>query len=99
MDSKSYELAWNTGQASGTGPSYQPWRAFWPPNPDVEFTEEEKRAKPWLTWRRDPDDVNVKPWYEWVNEFTGEIDTPCTDGCDSCGGKGCGVCSTVAEGG
>jgi hypothetical protein len=87
--SRSYRLAWDIGGKPETGPTYQPWRAFWPPPPNVTFSTEERAEKPWLGWKRNLDDINVKPWYFWVNEFTGEVDTPCDGGCSACGGEGC----------
>ena len=53
------------------GPGYyrddkiQPWKAFWPPNPE-DFTLEEAEKMPWLTWSPDPDNPDGKPWYDWM---------------------------------
>ncbi len=83
--------AWDVGGAPEIGPSHQPWRTHWPPKESVisQLSEEELRAQPWLTWKRDPKNINDKPWYFWVNAFEGEIDLPCGDGCPYCGGRGC----------
>lgn len=89
MESRAYEIAWDIGRAPERGPCYQPWRTFWPPDPNAKISPEEQAAKPWLTWKRSPNEVNVKPWYSWVNEFTGEVDTPCDNDCQYCGGSGC----------
>ncbi|EFX03010.1 hypothetical protein CMQ_2939 [Grosmannia clavigera kw1407] len=99
------DLAWDLNGIPERGPSFQPWRAYWPPSPTQVFSDEEKQAKPWLTWKRDATVLNDKPWYQWVNLFEGEVDEPCLGrgkgdpNCPHCQGSGCNVCSTVAEGG
>ncbi|KAK3377122.1 hypothetical protein B0T24DRAFT_235626 [Lasiosphaeria ovina] len=95
-----HALAWDTqSNSEAAGALYQPWREFWPPNVSV-FSKEELASKPWLTWKRDASRPNEKPWYDWVNIFAGEVDSPCEgDTCPHCNGAGCNVCSTVAEGG
>ena len=95
MNDKSYSLAWDLDRTPESGPSYQPWRAYWPPKSTTPPSEAEIKEKPWLTWKRDPTKMNDKPWYAWVNEFTGEVDVPCDAGCDNCGGRGCVSSSKV----
>ncbi|KAF8249053.1 hypothetical protein K440DRAFT_660562 [Wilcoxina mikolae CBS 423.85] len=46
----------------------QPWKKYWPPQADSRPTDEELEAKPWLTWKPDPDNPNEKPWYTWMND-------------------------------
>lgn len=70
-------LAWDLGGAPERGPTYQPWRDYWPPKASETLSEEELKAKPWLTWKRDQAQPNEKPWYGWVNVFSGEVDLPC----------------------
>lgn len=88
-DEKRFKLAWNlTSESKHEGPR-QPWREVWPPKSISDFTDEELQNKPWLTWKRDPRKLNDKPWYTWVNEFEGEVDTPCERiDCPNCFGQG-----------
>lgn len=85
-------LAWDTKSDSSAngGQSRQPWREFWPLTNLGALSEDQLKAKPWLTWKRDKGQPNEKPWYTWVNIFEGEVDKPC-DGrdCKYCGGAGC----------
>lgn len=91
VDVDAHALAWDTL----TQTERQPWRRFWPPADLDQITPEEKEAKPWLTWKRDPNQPNEKPWYHWCNIFEGEADLPCQQGggrdtlCPYCGGQGC----------
>jgi hypothetical protein len=87
--SEKYNLAWDLDRSPESGPSFQPWRAYWPPKADAQFSKTDLEKKPWLTWKRDPSIANDKPWYAWVNEFTGEVDQPCDGNCPNCGGSGC----------
>jgi hypothetical protein len=88
-------LAWDTLGIPERGPSYQPWRTYWPPNNIESLSEDELKSKPWLTWKRESSRPNEKPWYAWVNIFEGEVDEPCLlqqlGRCPYCGDRGC-VC-------
>ncbi|KAM5354321.1 hypothetical protein ACJ41O_000970 [Fusarium nematophilum] len=104
----SHALAWDTLGSAEKGSSSQPWREFWPPRNLENVSSKELKEKPWLTWKRDPKRPNDKPWYDWVNVFEGEVDVPCQNSggpdkggydCRYCDGRGCYICSTVAEGG
>ena len=90
-------IAWDIGGIPETGPSYQPWRAYWPPPKSVisALSAEELKSQPWLTWKRDPAKINDKPWYSWVNVHNSDIDKPCDSECPYCEGKGC-VSLTIA---
>ncbi|KAK0766426.1 hypothetical protein N5P37_000149 [Trichoderma harzianum] len=102
-DVDAHSLAWDTINRPERGPNYQPWREFWPPVNAANLTRAELKAKPWLVWKRDASNPNEKPWYHWCNIFEGEVDVPCKNtesfDCRYCNGKGCHVCTTVAEGG
>ncbi|RVD81166.1 uncharacterized protein DFL_009041 [Arthrobotrys flagrans] len=89
-------FAWDLDRESDLN---QPWRAYWPPQNIEAFTEEELKERPWLTWTRDPNKPNDKPWYQWVNDFGRMTAIECSSDCPNCGGRGCHVCSTAAEGG
>jgi hypothetical protein len=84
-------VAWDMGGEPEIGPSFQPWRAHWPVSPNTiqQLCAAELQAQPWLTWKRDPQKINDKPWYQWVNRFEGDIGQPCDGNCPYCGGKGC----------
>ncbi|KAK7918289.1 hypothetical protein PG985_010163 [Apiospora marii] len=104
VEADEHTLAWDLLTESKPGSCAQPWREFWPPTNVDAMTPEEVEEQPWLTWKRDPSKPNEKPWYKWCNIFKGEVDVPCKRneegrGCEECGGRGCDVCSTVAEGG
>lgn len=90
---KGTALAWDILGVPERGPTYQPWRAFWPPKNIEAVSANELKAKPWLTWKRDSNQPNEKPWYAWVNIFEGEVDEPCglpdSGSCDFCAGEGC----------
>ncbi|KAI6091687.1 hypothetical protein F4821DRAFT_226663 [Hypoxylon rubiginosum] len=99
---REYSVAWDleSYKNQGQGLAYQPWRAHWPPQVLTAASEVEAKEQPWLTWSRNKAEINDKPWYFWVNDYTGEVDKPCEGReCIHCEGKGCNVCSTVAEGG
>jgi hypothetical protein len=84
-------VAWNIDGIPEIGPSYQPWRSYWPTSKTAitALSAEELKAQPWLTWKRDPAKINDKPWYSWVNVYNGDIDKPCDSDCPHCEGKGC----------
>lgn len=101
----SHDIAWDLSSEPEIGPSYQPWRAHWPPSEEVlsKLSPEERQAQPWIEWKRDPSKLNHKPWYFWVNAFDADVDIKCgprpdpecKDGpdkdCEKCGG-GPGFC-------
>lgn len=82
--------AWDLDGKPESGPSHQPWRAYWPPRQSRgTMSAEELAEQPWLTWKRDSSKINDKPWYKWVNDFGAMNLQKCADDCPYCDGKGC----------
>jgi hypothetical protein len=80
---------WDLDGTPETGPSYQPWRKYWPQKNIDQLSAEELKQRPWLTWKRDNSKPNDKPWYKWVNDFGSLTTESCNPRCPHCGGEGC----------
>ncbi|GAB1312457.1 hypothetical protein MFIFM68171_02667 [Madurella fahalii] len=70
-------------EPTGESGQVQPWRAWWPPTESAvrNMSEEERKAKPWVNWKPDPQRPNAKPWLQWVPRDAHLIDPrPHVDG-------------------
>jgi hypothetical protein len=86
------ELQWDLPAASGKDHRRQleqPWRSYWPPKDFSAKSAAELEANPWLTWKRDPFNINDKPWYRWIDVMGAQLDVKCNKYCPHCGGQGC----------
>jgi len=52
-------------KAAVTTTRTQPWREFWPPKKE-NYSAEEQKKMPWLTWKPDPAKPDDKPWRQWM---------------------------------